>query len=117
MRRVLSICFITFLSFFLFSCGNPLDTTIDEINQRYADFNPMSEEDVRVRLKEPINTRRIDEFNYTAIWAVGYRDIEKLKEDIKNGVEVEGVFIIFNETIRKFQELNMETLEISCRCS
>lgn len=112
MRRVLSICFITFLSFFLVSCGNPLDTTIDEINQRYADFNPMSEEDVRVRLKEPINTRRIDEFNYTAIWAVGYRDIEKLKEDIKNGVEVEGVFIIFNETIRKFQELNMETLEM-----
>lgn len=112
MHKLLSICFIAFMGLFLVSCGSPLEETIKEINQRYADFNPMSEEDVRVRLKEPINVRRIDEFNHVSIWAIGYRDIEKLKEDISNGVVVEGVYIYFNETIRSFQELNMETLEM-----
>ena len=99
-----------FFSLFLVSCGTPLDETIKEINQRYADFNPMSEEDVMVRFKEPINIRVIDEFNHVSIWAIGYRDIDELKKAIESGIEVEGVFVTFNETVRSFQELNEETL-------
>ena len=110
MHKLLSICFITFMGLFLVSCGSPLEETIKEINQRYADFNPMSEEDVMVRFKEPINIRVIDEFNHVSIWAIGYRDIDELKQAIESGIEVEGVFVTFNETVRSFQELNEETL-------
>lgn len=110
MRKIFFSFFILFSCLFLVSCGTPLDETIKEINQRYADFNPMSEEDVMVRFKEPINIRVIDEFNHVSIWAIGYRDIDELKQAIESGIEVEGVFVTFNETVRSFQELNEETL-------
>ena len=110
MRKIFFSFFILFSCLFLVSCSTPLDETIKEINQRYADFNPMSEEDVMVRFKEPINIRVIDEFNHVSIWAIGYRDIDELKQAIESGIEVEGVFVTFNETVRSFQELNEETL-------
>lgn len=112
MKKIFFSFFILFTCLFLVSCGTPLDETIKEINQRYSDFNPMSEEDVRVRFKEPINIRVIDEFSHVSIWAVGYRDIEELKTAIENGEEVEGIFVTFKETVRSFQELNEETLEM-----
>lgn len=96
----------------LSSCGSPLDTTIDEINQRYKDRNPMFESEVKVRFKEPINVRKISPTEHISIWAPNYHDLEELKELVNNGEQITGVFVTFEKTTRKFQRLNEETLEM-----
>lgn len=96
----------------LTSCGSVLDTTVDEINRRYQDNNPMFESDVIVRLKEPLNVRRLSTTTHISIWVPNYDDIELIKQDIENGKEVMGVFVTFEEVTRKFQRLNEETLQM-----
>lgn len=96
----------------LTSCGSVLDTTVDEINQRYKDNNPMFESDVIERLKEPLNVRRLSTTKHVSIWVPNYDDIELIKQDIENGKEVIGVFVTFEEVTRKFQRLNEETLQM-----
>lgn len=96
----------------LTSCGTPLDTTIDEINQRYKDKNPMFESDVKVRLKEPINVRTVSSTEHISIWVPNHHDLEELKELVNSGEEITGVFVKFERTTRKFQRLNEETLEM-----
>ncbi len=96
----------------LTSCGTPLDTTIDEINQRYKDKNPMFESDVKVRLKEPINVRKVSSTEHISIWVPNHHDLEELKELVNSGEEITGVFVKFERTTRKFQRLNEETLEM-----
>lgn len=96
----------------LCSCGSVLDTTIDEINQRYKDKNPMFESDVKVRLKEPINVRKVSNTVHISIWVPNYHDIEELKNAVEAGEQIEGVYVTFEQTIRKFQRLNEETLEM-----
>lgn len=96
----------------LSSCGTPLDTTIDEINQRYKDHNPMFESDVKVRLKEPINVRKISTTEHVSIWVPNHHNLEELKNLVENGEEITGVFVTFERTTRSFQRLNEETLEM-----
>ena len=96
----------------LTSCGSPLDTTIDEINQRYKDHNPMFESDVKVRFKEPINVRKASDTVHISIWVPNYHDLEELKELVNSGEQIEGVFVTFEKTTRKFQRLNEDTLEM-----
>lgn len=96
----------------LTSCGSVLDTTVDEINQRYKDNNPMFESDVIERLKEPLNVRRLSTTKHVSIWVPNYDDIELIKQDIENGKEVIGIFVTFEEVTRKFQRLNEETLQM-----
>lgn len=96
----------------LTSCGTPLDTTIDEINQRYKDKNPMFESDVKVRLKEPINVRKVSSTEHISIWVPNHHDLEELKELVNSGEKITGVFVKFERTTRKFQRLNEETLEM-----
>ena len=79
----------------LTSCGSVLDTTVDEINQRYKDNNPMFESDVIERLKEPLNVRRLSTTKHVSIWVPNYDDIELIKQDIENGKEVIGIFVTF----------------------
>ena len=96
----------------LTSCGSPLDTTIDEINKRYIDHNPMSEEEVFTRFKEPLKKIQINENIYICIWIPNYKDVETAKIDIENGQDVKGVFVKFEKTTRSFQRLNEDTLEM-----
>lgn len=99
-------------AWYLTSCGTPLDTTIDEINQRYKDNNPMTESDVRVRFKEPLNQRVISTTEHMDIWVPNYDSIDDVKKVIENGQEVIGVFVKFEKTTKKFPRLNEETLEM-----
>ena len=112
MKKILFSIFLLLSCLFLTSCGTPLDTTINEINQRYKDNNPMSEYDVKVRFKEPINERTISETEHISIWVPNYDDLETLKSDLEKGIELTGVYVRFIETTRKFQRLNEETLEM-----
>ncbi len=97
---------------YLTSCGTPLDTTIDEINQRYKDNNPMTESDVMVRFKEPLNQRVISATEHMDIWVPNYDSMDDVKKAIENGQEVIGVFVKFEKTTKKFPRLNEETLEM-----
>lgn len=99
-------------AWYLTSCGTPLDTTIDEINQRYKDNNPMTESDVMVRFKEPLNQRVISTTEHMDIWVPNYDSIDDVKKVIENGQEVIGVFVKFEKTTKKFPRLNEETLEM-----
>ncbi len=112
MKRIIlsSVCLLLVL--FLASCSTPLDTVIDEINQRYIDHNPMSEEDVKVRFKEPLNKRVISENEHILLWVPNYDTLEEVRVDIEAGIEVIGVFVQFEEVTRSFQRLNEETLEM-----
>ena len=112
MKKTLFGIFLFLCCVLLTSCGSPLDTTIDEINQRYKDNNPMSEADVLVRFKEPINERIVSEKEHISIWVPNYDDLETLKDDLTEGMEITGVYVRFVETTRKFQRLNEETLEM-----
>ncbi|MBQ8293067.1 MAG: hypothetical protein IJX78_04565 [Bacilli bacterium] len=110
-KGLFSILLLWFI-LILTSCGSPLDTTIDEINQRYLDQNPMVESDVLTRFKSPINVRRTSETTHISLWVPNYDTLDEVKQDIENGKEVVGVFVYFEETTRKFQRLNEETLEM-----
>lgn len=112
MKKIIFNIFVILGCLFLTSCGSPLDTTIDEINQRYKDNNPMSESDVKVRFKEPLNERVISDTEHISIWVPNYDSIDEVKTAIENGQEVIGVFVRFEKTTRKFQRLNEETLEM-----
>lgn len=96
----------------LTSCGTPLDTTIDEINKRYIDHNPMSEEEVLVRFGEPLKKVQINDNVYIGIWIPNYQDLDIAKQDLEQGKKVNGVLIKFEKTTRSFQRLNEETLEM-----
>ena len=110
--RIFFILFILLGVVFLTSCATPLDTTIDEINQRYSDKNPMVEDDVKVRLKEPIKVIPVSETEFISLWVPNYHDLEELKAKIQNGEEIIGVFVRFEKTVRSFPRLNEETLEM-----
>lgn len=112
MKKIIFSIFVILGCLFLTSCGTPLDTTIDEINQRYKDNNPMTESDVKVRFKEPLNKRVISDTEHLLIWVPNYDSIEEVKTDLENGEEIIGVFVRFEKTTRKFQRLNEETLEM-----
>lgn len=112
MKKIIFNVLIFMGCFFLVSCSTPLDETIKAINQRYSDNNPMSESDVEVRFKEPLNERKISKTEHISIWVPNYDDLETLKNDVENGKEVEGVFVTFEEVTRSFQRLNKETLEM-----
>ena len=112
LKPIVLLLILMFGCISLSSCGTPLDTTIDEINQRYKDHNPMFESEVKVRFKEPINVRKISSTEHISIWVPNYHDLEKLKELVNNGEEITGVFVRFEKTTRKFQRLNEETLEM-----
>ncbi len=112
MRRIIYSCILLLLTIFLVSCKTPLDTTIDEINQRYSDFKPMYEEDVERRFKNPLNQRIVSDTIHISIWVPNYDTIEEVRTDIEAGKEVMGVFVKFEEIARSFQRLNEETLEM-----
>lgn len=110
--RIVFILVILFGGLLLTSCGSVLDTTIDEINQRYSDKNPMSESDVKVRLKEPIKVMPVSETEFISLWVPNHHDLEELKVKVENGEEIIGVFVKFEKTVRSFPRLNEETLEM-----
>lgn len=115
MNKKISIVFILFILFgglLLTSCNSVLDTTIDEINQRYSDKNPMSENDVKVRLKEPVKVVPISETEFVSLWVPNHHNFEELKIKVENGEEIIGVFVRFEKTVRSFPRLNEETLEM-----